>query len=75
MSTHATFPGHGTAGKLQWPKDTEATYAYKGIILPSAWTGKDFEAAPVPSMTQSTFAQDAGWPLISVAPAWLGHFQ
>ena len=59
MSMHAMLPGHGMVGTPQWPEDKEATCAFERMMLPSVWTGRDFEAATAPSTTPSTFALDA----------------
>ena len=56
-SMHAKHPGLGTANTPHHPGDTEETYTCERMTLPSAWTGKGFEAAPVPSMTPNTSAQ------------------
>ena len=50
-STHAKHPGLGMANMPHYPGDTEETYACERMMLPFAWTGKGFEAAPAPSMT------------------------
>ena len=62
-SMHAKHPGLGTANTPHHPGDTEETYTCERTTLPSAWTGKGFEAAPVPSMTPNTSAQGVVQPL------------
>ena len=61
MSMYAKHPGLGMANMPHHPGDTEETYTCKRTMLPFAWTGKGFEAAP--SMTQNTSAQGAVQPL------------
>ena len=61
---HAKHPGLGMANTPHHPGDTEETYTCERTMLPFAWTGKGFKAAPVPSMTQNTSAQGAVQPLM-----------
>ena len=49
-----------------WPKDPEATFTYREMTLPSAWSGKGPKAASVPSTTPSMFAQVVALPLMEL---------
>ena len=42
-SSHVMHPEHGMAIMWQWPRGPEVTFAYEGMILPSAWTGKELQ--------------------------------